>query len=151
MQFLEEGVRVGPAPYGLGVYSLRPLARRQRIGPIRGQIIDDPDYQSDYCMELGEHTALEPDAPFRFVNHSCQPNCALVTLPSASAGAGSAAEDELWLETLRAIAAGAQLTIDYGWPAWAATACQCGSAKCRGWIVDRAQRHLVGRETSPDA
>ena len=101
MRFPEQGVRVGPSPYGLGVYSLKPLAAGQRIGPIGGQVIDDPDYESDYAMELGEHTALEPSSPFRFVNHSCRPNCTLVTVTAKAAGA-----DQLWLETLCAVAAG---------------------------------------------
>ncbi|MDR1924030.1 MAG: hypothetical protein LBQ66_06620 [Planctomycetaceae bacterium] len=42
---------------------------------------------------------------------------------------------EIWVETLRDILPGEQLTIDYAWPADKAAKCQCGSPKCRGWIV----------------
>ena len=28
-------------------------------------------------MDLGENQSLEPDAPYRYVNHSCEPNCEL--------------------------------------------------------------------------
>jgi len=31
-------------------------------------------------MELGSCSALEPDPPFRYVNHSCRPNCELVEI-----------------------------------------------------------------------
>jgi hypothetical protein len=143
MEFPEQGVRVGPSPHGLGVYSLRSFVAHQRIAPIRGQIIDDPDYESDYCMELGENSALEPESPFRFVNHSCQPNCEILEVELTPVRDGDPGVHELWLGTLRAIPAGAQLTIDYAWPASAAIPCRCHSAKCRGWIVAPSQRHLV--------
>jgi uncharacterized protein len=144
MQFPEQGVRVSPSTHGLGVFSVRSFVAEQRIGPICGQVIDDPSYQSDYCMELGEHSALEPVAPFRFINHSCQPNCELVQVDSPSEDEGAADSSELWLEALCAIPIGAQLTIDYAWPAWAAIPCHCGSPHCRGWIVDETQQDHVG-------
>lgn len=130
MELLYQGVRVGPSPLGLGVFSIRSYAVHELIGPIQGDVIDDPHYQSDYCMEIGEHSALEPDSPFRFVNHSCLPNCGLLEVESGASGPG-----ELWLEVLRDILPGEQLTIDYAWPAWAAIPCRCGCPQCRGWIV----------------
>ena len=42
---------------------------------------------------------------------------------------------EIWLETIRPIAANEQLTIDYAWPASGAILCECESDNCRGWIV----------------
>ena len=78
MKFSKEGVHVAPAQFGLGVFSLRLFRAQELIGPIRGTVMDDPDYESDYCMELGENMALEPAAPFRYLNHSCHPNCELV-------------------------------------------------------------------------
>ncbi|MDR0392282.1 MAG: hypothetical protein LBH59_10280, partial [Planctomycetaceae bacterium] len=44
-------------------------------------------------------------------------------------------DSEIWVETLRDILPGEQLTIDYAWPAEKAIKCQCGCKKCRGWIV----------------
>src|SRR5574341_1450665 len=72
-----------------------------------------------FSGDLGQDRALEPDPPFRFVNHSCQPNCGL---------GGFIAWDEqtsrsdyvMYLEALVAIAPGEQLTIDYAWPAGSA-------------------------------
>ena len=143
MDFCEEGVRVGPSSCGLGVFSIRSVGIHELIGPIRGTVYDDPQYESDYCMELGEHSALEPEWPFRLVNHSCQPNCGLVEIEPESAGATAADAGQLWLEALRAIEPGEQLTIDYAWPAVAAIPCRCGCAECRGWIVSLAQRHCL--------
>ena len=75
MEYTKEAVRVGPSRQGQGVFSLRWFTTGDLIGPIQGEIVEDPQYSSDYCMELGDQS-LEPAAPFRFLNHSCQPNCA---------------------------------------------------------------------------
>ena len=139
MVFREQGVRVGPSPLGLAVFSIKPFAIHELIGPIRGTVIDDPEYESDYCMEIGDHSALEPESPFRFVNHSCHPNCGLLEVETDSPGVG-----ELWLEVLSDISPGDQLTIDYAWPGWAAIPCRCGCPDCRGWIVAVGEQHRVG-------
>jgi hypothetical protein len=129
----EESVRVGPSSHGLGVFSLRLFTTGEFIGPIQGEIVDDPEYSSDYCMELGERS-LEPSPPFRYLNHSCQPNCALVVCDEDDQHKATGSLS-LWLEILREIAPGEQITIDYAWPADAAIPCQCGTETCRGWIV----------------
>ena len=133
-EFWERGVRVSSSPYGLGVYSVRPFAADELIGPIRGTVMDDPAYESDYCMELGAHLALEPEPPFRFVNHSCRPNCELLEIEPDEDDHGTGV-GELWLEALCDIPVGEQLTIDYAWPASAAIPCHCGCPDCRQWIV----------------
>jgi SET domain-containing protein len=68
------------------------------------------------------------------LNHSCQPNCALVTYEEEDED-GTSRGLSVWLEILQEIAPRQQMTIDYAWPATAAIPCQCGSASCRGWIV----------------
>jgi hypothetical protein len=143
MEYQEHGVCVSPSVHGLGVYATKPFAECDLIGPIAGKVIDDPAYQSDYCMELGLHSALEPEAPFRFVNHSCQPNCRLLEIEPNSAHQVTVDAGELWLEVLCIIAPGEQITIDYAWPAAAATPCRCGCPECRGWIVAATERHDV--------
>ena len=150
VDYREQGVRVGPSAFGLGVFSLRSFSAREVVGPIEGQIFDGDEYESDYCMALGENSALEPDAPFRFLNHSCQPNCSLleyeVEYDDGTDGS------ELWLAVETDIEPGEQMTIDYGWPAESAIPCGCGSPECRKWIVAaeelgqwRTARPSVGR------
>jgi len=142
MVYLDEGVRVGPSPNGLGVFSMRSFERHEMLGPIQGDVLDDPLYESDYCMELGDTSVLEPSAPFRYMNHSCHPNCALVELEIERED-GTVSPPELWVETLTAIAPGEQMTIDYAWPAQAAIPCHCGCPDCRGWIVAAAEQDRV--------
>ena len=130
MKYTKIGVRVGPSKHGQGVFALRRFTEGEQLGPLQGDIIDDPNYGSDYGIELGERT-LEPAATFRFLNHHCEPNCLLVMHEAED----DPSDLEIWLEILRDIEPGEQLTIDYGWPAEAAIPCGCGAASCRGWIV----------------
>ena len=124
-------VRIGRTQLGRGVFARRRFHAEQVIGVIRGQVIDDPGYTSNYCMELGDGRSLEPIAPFRYLNHSCDPNCELFSWESDDL----APLGRLWLQALKPIEPGEELTIDYAWPADAAIPCGCGAAGCRGWIV----------------
>jgi hypothetical protein len=133
MEYSKEAVRVGLSRHGLGVFSLRRFTAGEFIGPIQGEIVEDPQYSSDYCIELGDRS-LEPAAPFRFLNHSCQPNGALVTYDEEDED-GTPRGSSVWLKILDEIAPGEQMTIDYAWPANAAIPCRCGASSCRGWIV----------------
>ncbi len=132
-------VRIGPTALGRGVFARRRFRPEQVIGVIRGQVIDDPEYASDYCIELNDGRGLEPAAPFRYLNHCCQPNCEIVWWETEE----PEPRDRLWLQALTAIEPGEELTIDYAWPAEAAIPCACGAAECRDWIVSREQLPLL--------
>jgi hypothetical protein len=134
-----KGVRVAESDTGHGVFATRQFRADETIGWVAGTIVDDPKYGSQYCIGIDDHRALEPAAPFRYLNHSCQPNCALVMNPPEE---DDPAAGDIRVDTLREIIAGEQLTIDYAWPAEVAVPCSCGSPNCRGWIVDAEQ---VGR------
>ncbi len=129
------GVRVAMAEFGYGVFALKSFQPEETVGRIAGETLDDPDHQSDYCIELDDGLSLEPYAPFRFLNHSCDPNCCLVQVDPEDERDGP----EIRVETLRVIRPGEQLTIDYAWPAEAAIPCGCHSQRCRGWIVAEEQ------------
>lgn len=124
-------VRIGRTPLGRGIFACRRFRAEQVIGVVRGRVVNDPDYGSDYCIELGEGRGLEPAAPFRYLNHSCEPNCELFSWEADEA----ASLGRLWLQALRPIEPDEELTIDYAWPVDAAIPCGCGAAGCRGWIV----------------
>lgn len=126
-------VRIGVTRVGLGVFACCELEVDQLVAEIRGRIVIDGDYGSEYCVDLGDDATLEPGEPFRFLNHSCDPNCELILWRSRRVH--SRRISRLWLQTTRAIAAGDELTIDYAWPADAAIRCDCQSKNCRGWIV----------------
>ncbi len=145
VEYRDQGVRVGPAPFGLGVFSLRAFSAREVVGPIEGEIFEGDEYESDYCMALGQNSALEPDAPFRFLNHSCRPNCSLLEFEVQNDDGANGLE--LWLAVEVDIEPGEQMTIDYAWPAWCAVRCGCGSPECRRWIVAAEELGQVDTST----
>ena len=113
------------------------------VGRVTGKVIQNSDYGSEYCIDLSNGTALEPAAPFKYLNHSCEPNCELV-LWRVPWDTGEVTL-EVWLHTLRRVRADEELTIDYAWPATAAIPCQCNSANCREWVVAAEELPLVKR------
>lgn len=123
-------VRVRKISYGRGVFAARDFRKGQRIAELTGRVIDDPDYASEYCVDLGGRFSLEPAAPFRYLNHCCTPNAELWVLDGDDEQPG-----RVVLAALRTIRAGEQLTIDYAWPWHSAIPCLCGSDDCRGWVV----------------
>jgi hypothetical protein len=119
---------------GLGVFSRRFYADGELIGEILGTVVSEPDYSSPYCYSMGDDRSLEPDAPFKFLNHSCQPNAQFDCYDIQSAGGVS--ERRVFVLASGSIRPGDEITIDYRWPAQMAIRCRCGSANCRGWVID---------------
>ena len=135
------GVNIGDAQYGKGLYSTRHFAVGEQIGEIAGTRFQDDEYGSDYCIDLGDGMSLEPGAPFRYMNHSCDPNCRLFVLYNSDDT--PLEQRHVIVEAQTAIAAGDELTIDYEWPASGAIPCGCGASSCRGWIVAPDELHLL--------
>ena len=127
-------VCVNKVPFGRGVFAKQDIPSGTDLGMVAGKIIDDPEYASAYCIDLGTPFSLEPRAPFRYLNHRCEPNCSLHKL-AAVFDDGSPAPSEIYLEALADIPEGAELTIDYQWSADGAIKCLCGADQCRGWVV----------------
>lgn len=127
-------VRVGKVTFGKGVFARQDIPKGTVVGVAEGQVINDPNYATSYCIDLGGSMSLEPRAPFRFLNHCCTPNSTLC-IQDFFYEDGSPAPAEVTIEALEDIPKGAELTIDYRWSAHGAIKCLCGSPKCRGWVV----------------
>ncbi len=132
-QVVFDGLRIDQAKYGLGVYATKSFAADEFVGQVHGSVICDPDHSSEYCIALTDRVCLEPVAPFRFLNHSCEPNCILWQLEVEDIRAVSSAPSPGG--DAQPIIAGEQLTIDYA-SAPERDPRHCGSPTCRGWIVD---------------
>ncbi len=72
----------------------------------------------------------------RFINHSCAPNCRTEVV-----------RGRIWIVARRDIAAGEELTYDYGFPVaeWRLHPCRCGAPRCAGFIVAKDQRWRLRR------
>ena len=125
--------RVGRSPIrGRGLFALSPLPARRKLGELGGEPITEREGRrrargraSVMIVEFGDGTALDATrlgSHFRYVNHSCEPNAYM----------------RLWrgrveFYALRDIAAGEELTCDYGETHHGGRLpCRCGSARCRG-------------------
>lgn len=125
---------------GKGLFARKLFRKRQAIGHMKGKLITGDDYDPDYVVDMGELGVLEPHAPFRYLNHSCEPNCELLEWESTKTP-----YPQIWVHALRTVRPSEQLTIDYGWPAESAIPCLCGSPSCRGWVVDQSELDRVLR------
>lgn len=121
---------------GKGLFARKLFRKRQVIGQMTGKLITGDEYDPEYVVDLGDFGVLDPKAPFRYLNHSCEPNCELLEWEI------SGDVPQIWVHAKRTVRPSEQLTIDYGWPAESAIPCLCGSEKCRGWVVDASE---VGR------
>jgi uncharacterized protein len=144
MRRITPAITIRETAVGRGVFAARRYRRGEIVGDVCGTIVADDAsvrHGSRYCMELGQGRAMEPEPPFCFVNHSCEPNCEIFY--DAPIGANDL-PDRLWLRALRSIDRDEELTIDYAWPAEWAIPCRCGSTKCRGWIVAAEEQQILG-------
>lgn len=138
-----EFVRVKDTHVGKGVFAVKGYPEAAVVGKITGTLIFDENHGSDYSFEYQEGTQLEPEAPFRFLNHSCDPNCEFDLLDEPLSQGGKLQYAHLHLIALRTIRPGEELTIDYNWPATSAITCECGSKSCRGWVVAVEELELI--------
>lgn len=135
-------VRVEETHLGMAVFADRCFPEGSIIGEITGRVFDDTAESDDYTFEY-EDRLMEPVAPFRYLNHDCEPNCEfdMVDIPAAE---GSPATRGLFLMAIADIHENQELTIDYNWPAAYAIECLCRSEKCRGWVVSEEELALLG-------
>ena len=128
---------------GAGVFAGEPIAAGTRIIEYTGEVISERegDARYDDPTMARHHTFLMTleggrciDAAVggneaRFINHSCEPNCESV-----------AVDGRVWIDAIRPIAAGEELTYDYAYERAAGDdesfyRCGCGAPTCRRTIL----------------
>ena len=87
-----------------------------------------------YIFELNRRHDLDgrkSRSAARLLNHSCAPNCRTENI-----------RGRIWIIARRDIAAGEELTFDYGYgfKEWRLHPCRCGTPRCAGYIVNQPQR-----------
>ena len=138
---------IRPSPIqGLGAFATRRIRTGTRMIEYTGERLTLPAADARYDDDRSEHphvllftvdrrTVIDAGVggnEARYFNHSCEPNCEAVT-----------EQRRVYLEALRTIAAGEELTYDYQlergrWPTaeWERRyACRCGAATCRGTML----------------
>ena len=127
-------LRVGRSKLtGKGLFATKPIRARAKIGEFEGEKVGLRESRRRAkgrdivaIVELEDHAIDATDSPrgFRFINHSCEPNTFMRCTPTRA---------EFY--TRRAVAAGEELTVDYGECQHdGKLRCRCGAANCRGFI-----------------
>jgi SET domain-containing protein len=113
---------------GQGVIVNRDYSRGEFIMNFTGQKTHIKDIEDfTHYLQISPEFFISPSGNADdFVNHSCDPNCALYF-----------ENDELVLRAIRDIRFGEELSFDYGTIMFNEPTefrCECGSSKCRGLI-----------------
>lgn len=126
-------VDVKPSPIdGQGAFAAEPIPARRKIGEIRGQSMSVDEariratrYERIMIVEVSTRRAIDfakSTDPLRFTNHSCAPNARLCIR-----------ERRVEFYALRGIAAGEEITVNYGESHHEGRlACRCGAPGCAG-------------------
>lgn len=129
--------------HGKGLFARTDIEAGSVIGRYAGlRLTEDAvrdrvwDQALTYVFGLSDGTIIDGACggnATRHFNHSCEPNCEAVEYWNARGAMN------IHFETLRAIARGEELTIDYALQAEESPAqfsCACGSHACRGTLLD---------------
>jgi hypothetical protein len=135
-----DGLRVVKSGiHGYGVVTTRPFAKGERVCFGDGVLYPaEAEFDDTYALilpgedsGLGEHFFWDLVCQTRWFNHSCDPNSEVL-----SAWDHEAKTCRAWWVAVRDIPVGEEITYDYAFVADVAEPCACGSAACRGLIVD---------------
>lgn len=141
----------GSPIHGLGMFARRDIPKGTRLIEYTGEKVSNAEADRRYDDEsmkrhhtflfiLNSRTCV--DAAFdgneaRFINHSCAPNAEAVI-----------ERGHIWIDALRRIAPGEEITYDYQYEDDADYTeedlrfyvCRCGAPDCRGTIVKTRKR-----------
>lgn len=141
------------AIHGNGVFATAPIKKGERVIRYKGQLrthddvdrayAEAPDSGHTFLFTLNDKYVIDANIDgndARWINHSCVPNCEATYLAHDS---GKKRKDKIYIEAMRDIAAGEELTYNYGIvlaeehtarlkKVWA---CRCGAKACTGTML----------------
>ena len=144
---LLDGLRVTSSGiHGYGVVTTRKFSKGDTVCFGDGVLyLADDDFDDTYALVLpgedsglGEHIFWDLVDQTRWFNHSCDPNTDVLSRWDPEQRTVRA-----WWIALRDIDVGEEITYDYAFVADAAEVCACGTARCRGVIVDDDPHELA--------
>ena len=139
--------------HGNGVFATAAIAKGERVVRYKGEVRRHADVDAEYAghdetghtflFSLNDEWVIDANRDgnvARWINHSCAPNCEAIQEENAK---GKKHKDKVYIHALRDIAAGEELSYNYGividepytpelkklWE------CRCGSAKCTGTML----------------
>ncbi len=138
--------------HGTGGYARQDIPAGTRIIEYVGNYISKAESErrceadNAYIFTIDDEKDLDGNVtwnPARFINHSCAPNCE-----------AEWDEGRIFINTLRAITTGEELTFNYGYDLedFQSHVCRCGAPACPGYILAEEYwaeaRHLLAQQTA---
>ncbi|MEN1925683.1 SET domain-containing protein [Luteimonas qiangzhengi] len=147
--------------HGNGVFATADIAAGERIIRYKGDLRSHDEVDEEYGgLEENGHTFLftvnddyvidgnHNSNVARWINHSCDPNCEAVVEEDDK---GRSHKDKVFIEAIRDIAEGEELTYNYGIvlderhtpklkKLWA---CRCGADNCTGTMLQPKRRRAA--------
>lgn len=144
--------------HGRGIFAAMDLPAGSKLIRYRGQVIthaqadrlydDSLDTGHTFLFTLNDKYLIDANVggnSARWINHSCDPNCEASIHVNID---GKEREDQVWIETLKPVKKGEELTYNYGIvlevphtkrlkQVWA---CRCGSKNCTGTMLQPKRR-----------
>lgn len=119
---------------GQGAFAAEAIPARLKIGEIRGESVSVAEariratrQERIMIVEVSKRKAIDfsrSTDPMRYTNHSCRPNARLCIR-----------QGRVEFYALRDIAAGEEITVDYGETHHEGQLkCRCGAPGCIGWL-----------------
>jgi SET domain-containing protein len=146
--------------HGCGVFARQLIPAGTRLLEYTGERITklEADRRCEagnvYIIGLDETWDIDGavgENPARFINHSCEPNCEAVIeeevtlqlgaeepkLPGDLSCKGLTSRSHIWVDTIRDLVAGEEVTFNYGYDLadYLTHPCRCGQPTCVGYIV----------------
>lgn len=126
---------------GFGLFTTYDINAGELICNLQGEIITIPELKRRYSkgiericdpIQVSERLYLDLDKPYVYLNHSCEPNAAIVK--------------DVTLMALKHIKRNEEITFDYSTTEWTCDKfggdfkewdmdCNCGTSKCRGIVT----------------
>ena len=129
-QGAERLVTVHDSKFGKGIFATENISKGSPIMAIHGERLNFSDSLElgdweSYCLQVGIDSYIIAEPPFRFSNHSCDPNAGI--------------NSKLELFALRSIGKSEEIVWDYSSSMlerhWTMR-CHCGSLTCRRLVTD---------------
>ena len=117
--------------HGFGCFAKRRIKKGTIVGEYIGKIIPesesyiyDAEDELTYLFDLENGKVIDAtnyEFPLKYANHSCSPNCEAFQ-----------EDDQVFIETLKDIEPGEEVTYDYNLISEDKVECHCGEKNCKG-------------------
>jgi len=139
--------------HGNGVFATQALEKGERIVRYKGKLRTHGEVDAEYgeidedghtfLFTLNDDYVIDANVDgnvARWINHSCKPNCEAVVEENDK---GKRHKDKIFIEAMRKVEAGEELTYNYGITLDEAHtaklkklwACKCGARNCTGTML----------------